>query len=68
MVADHIGLLWLYLYPDNVRWLTVIDTRTVILLALYSVVVVVVAYVITGTVSDSKYSAVRIPDINLKIG
>jgi len=64
VVVDHIGLLWLYLYRDGVKQLTSINRETVILLAFYSLVIVVV-YVTTGLALGSKCSAARIPDIHI---
>jgi len=63
LVCNHVGLLWMYLHPAGVKQLTIVNRETVVLLAFYSLVVVA-AYVITGNVLGSKYTAVRVPKID----
>src|SRR3990170_943589 len=64
MIADHLGLLLLYLHPNGIKQLSSINQETVILLAFYSIVVVM-TYVVTGRISGSKHASVRIPDRNI---
>lgn len=63
IIANHIGLLFLYLNPDGIKQLTSVNKETVILLAFYSFIVVV-SYIITGKTLGVKFVSVRIPKIN----
>lgn len=62
MVSDHIGLLWLYLHPNGVNQLEAIDRNTVLLLSFYSLLVVI-AYIVTGSVCGSKCVSIRVPHV-----
>lgn len=64
LIANHIGLVWLYLHPDGVKQLKEINEQTVLVLAFYSIIVVV-AYVVSGVILGTRFSAVRVPDVRV---
>lgn len=62
LLYNHVGLILLYNAQEGVKQLRVIDPNTVILLAWYSVAVVL-AYVVSGVMLGRKFTAVRVPDV-----
>lgn len=67
LVANHIGLAWLYIHPLGVHQLNEINQDTVLLLTFYSIIVVA-AYLVSGIALGRRFSAVRASDVRILRG
>lgn len=62
MLYDHVGLVAFYNSPGGIKQLLSVNQGTVVLLALYSLVVVV-AYVGTGVLMGKRFTRIRVPGV-----